>query len=509
MSILGSTTRRALVPDLLKEIRYQAGELPQCEARLRHLAQLAEPDLGVVVTGQQVGLFLGPVLGFYKAATAIVLARRLAAAGQPTAPVFWLQSEDHDADEVQAVQVLGQQDDLKSVILTPTGSPRVPMAERELGEGVTEALENLATEIGEAPFRDEALGLLCAHYRPQTGWTEAFSGALSEVFAEEGLLTFNPRSEAVARLVRPIHRFALENASAIDHALLEGAETLEAEGERPGVKPRPGCSLNFFHPQGPGGPRYRLVQTPQGWQLPGNDDDLATSSLLTQLDEHPLHFSTSALLRVVTQQMLFPVMTQVVGPGEGRYLRQTPPLLEAFGCSALAVTPRLRLAVKSPRCDRRLTRLGLDIAEFDSPVEVLRRLANDDDGVHGDSAARSLQCAFTEELDRISGDILAIDPQLERELTRTRRHMEKGTTALGARIDRARVARDQQRIAHVERLGHVLTPGGQPQERVLGVVHFIARFGLARFKTAVFRAVEQHLDQLQLGKPPQLLGVSL
>ena len=80
----------------------QNAQLPPSRAREAHLAALAA-GAPVVVTGQQVGLFLGPLYTLYKAATAVKHARAIGAV-----PVFWLQTEDHDLVEIASVGVPGR-----------------------------------------------------------------------------------------------------------------------------------------------------------------------------------------------------------------------------------------------------------------------------------------------------------------------------------------------------------------------------------------------------------------
>ena len=58
---------------------------------------------GVVVTGQQVGLFGGPLFTPFKAATALARARQATSAGQAHAAIFWIASEDHDFAEINHV----------------------------------------------------------------------------------------------------------------------------------------------------------------------------------------------------------------------------------------------------------------------------------------------------------------------------------------------------------------------------------------------------------------------
>src|ERR1700720_1020295 len=60
------------------------------------------------VTGQQVGLFGGPLFSIFKALTAAKLAEEATAAGVECVPVFWLATEDHDLAEVNHVALAAE-----------------------------------------------------------------------------------------------------------------------------------------------------------------------------------------------------------------------------------------------------------------------------------------------------------------------------------------------------------------------------------------------------------------
>src|SRR3954464_14112049 len=86
---------RPISVELWEVLRAQSETLAPSAAQRRNLQAMAQTGTAVVVTGQQVGLCLGPLYTIYKAATAVVLARRLSdEAGVPVVPLFWLQTED-------------------------------------------------------------------------------------------------------------------------------------------------------------------------------------------------------------------------------------------------------------------------------------------------------------------------------------------------------------------------------------------------------------------------------
>src|SRR6266513_871362 len=76
------------------------------EETLKHIQRLNESDCIAVVSGQQAGLFGGPLYTIYKALSAVKLADCLSQRGVKAVPVFWIASEDHDFDEVAATQFI-------------------------------------------------------------------------------------------------------------------------------------------------------------------------------------------------------------------------------------------------------------------------------------------------------------------------------------------------------------------------------------------------------------------
>jgi uncharacterized protein YllA (UPF0747 family) len=76
--------------------RRGAPEAARSAARL-----LTDPRSVAIVTGQQAGLFGGPLFTLLKALTALKLARRVSRDHSvPCVAIFWIDAEDHDWDEV-------------------------------------------------------------------------------------------------------------------------------------------------------------------------------------------------------------------------------------------------------------------------------------------------------------------------------------------------------------------------------------------------------------------------
>ena len=106
-------SRAALVPagtrihqQVADALERQNREWGASDATLKNIQRLRE-GAHAVVTGQQVGLFGGPLLSLLKAASVLALAKQVESEGVPCVPIFWMATEDHDLAEVNQALLLG------------------------------------------------------------------------------------------------------------------------------------------------------------------------------------------------------------------------------------------------------------------------------------------------------------------------------------------------------------------------------------------------------------------
>lgn len=488
--------RRPLAPAVHAALVAQNRRYAPSSARDHHLAQLAE-GAAVVVTGQQVGLFLGPLYTLYKAATAVVVARALAAeSGQPVVPVFWLQTEDHDLPEIATTAVRSARGAPTALAVPADAADRRSIAHRVLPPEVSGALDVLTEALGGLPHAAEHLARLRRHYMPGAPWSVAFAGLLAELFADEGLVLVDPRDEALARAAVPVHRRALVEAEALASALEVRSATLEALGYTPAVHVRPGAPLCFVHEGGPEGPRYRVEPTPGSagsLTAVGGAARTTTVELLARLEAAPLAFSSSALLRPIVQDTLLPTAAYVGGPGELAYFAQLEPLYTAYDLPMPLVVPRARFVIVDDKVRRVLERLGLSAQEVSAPEDVLLARAAARAAAHaGAPAAVSLEARLLEPLGRelvaLRGELAGLG--LESALEKTEAAVRGAVAKLVEKHDKARVHQDAERVEDVRRVRAQLYPGEAPQERVLGLSYHAARVGERALVAAVLAAIE-------------------
>jgi bacillithiol biosynthesis cysteine-adding enzyme BshC len=486
---------RRIDPALAGELRAQQARLPASAARDANLAALAAGETAVVATGQQVGLFLGPLYGLYKAASAVAAARALSAeAGVRVVPLFWLQTEDHDFAEIASCTVAGADGAPVRLSLPDerAAEARVSIAHRRLGPEIDRLLDQLAAALPPGPHAVETLALLRAHYRAGQPPAAAFAGVLAELFREDGLLILDPRVEAVARLALPVTRGALAACDAVAADLEARAAALQEAGFELQIPLRRDCALVFFHPDGPGGPRFRLSRRGAGWALSGAARGATEAEVADALAREPLRFSTSALLRPIVQDALLPTAAYVGGPAEVSYFAQLAPLYARFDLTPPLVVPRARFLCLDARSRRLLHGLGLSPHELlagRTDAELLSRVLLPETAAAPDPealAARARQVVQgTSDLAARIVEALPADRNLGRAAVRTRASVQAAVDRLVNRYRRTLAGRDGVTLQRLARLRNALAPQGVPQERAYAWPSLAGRHGPAALGRAV------------------------
>lgn len=467
------------------------------------LDRFEDPDLLVVTTGQQAGLFTGPLYTIHKALSAAALASRLSHAWQrPVRPLFWVAGDDHDFAEAASASWVTGDGSVEAVALEPraVSAPMLPMYRETLGPEIVALRDRFLRGIPEAPHRERVEGWLTRHYRPEATIAGAYGTALAELLAPFGVVCLDSTHATFKRAAAPVLLRALAATDAIDAELAVLAERYAAEGETPPVVVGDGASLVFLEDRLG---RDRLVRAGGGFATRRGGDAYSSAELTTIAEQDPQRLSASVLLRPVLESALLPTVAYVGGPGELRYLAMTGPVYTQLDTWRQAPIPRWSGVVVEPHVDRILAKFGATVEEVladpgalqqrllrgrmpaavAGPLGELARLARD---LHG----------------RLEAPTLEIDPTLAGPLANARRQVDWAVRDLETRILRRLRAREATELGQVRRLAGVLRPGGHPQERVLTVGPFLAHHGDALLSAIETAAGEWYGRALEGSPPP-------
>ncbi len=223
-----------------------------CDSATMHQIEVLEkPDSIAILTGQQVGLFGGPLYTIYKAVTAIRIAEELRKNGSPAAAIFWMEGEDHDLAEVTRCTIFHPRAGLKSIDYRNVLFKGADATPRSVGhlrfpDKIREAVSDYLGSISDSKWKPEVQYLLESAYRPGATFAQAFARLLGRIFHGTGLIFYDPQAPQAKRLTANIVRKALQDAPAIHAALVERDRELQAAGFHSQVKIPENSTVLFF-----------------------------------------------------------------------------------------------------------------------------------------------------------------------------------------------------------------------------------------------------------------------
>lgn len=444
----------------------------------RALARLREPGALVVTTGQQPGLFTGPLYTIHKALSAAALARVLEQRwDRPVVPVFWVASDDHDFAEASRISWPGADGQVITGMLPPrpADAPLTPLYREPLGPAIDAALGELATTLPEAEFKASMLAWLRRHYRPDATVAGSFAGALAELLAPAGIVCLCSSHRQVKRLAAPYLVRALEYVQAINGDLVTRARELAALGQDAGVPVGDQATLVMI--EGALG-RDRLIADGDGFVTRRGHErfDLATLRQLAEQD--PERLSPNVLLRPVVESALLPTVAYVAGPAELRYLELTAPIYDRLGVERQLPVPRWSGILVERRVERVLEKFGITVEDLLAPAGPLEaKLVRAQLPADAMTALAELRADITSHYDIIVRAATAIDPTLAQPIERARTHALGGTEDVEKKMVQHLKRRQETELGQLAKARAEVFPGGKPQERTLTVAAFLARHG--------------------------------
>ena len=437
-------------------------------------ARLADPRTVVVATGQQAGAFGGPLFTLLKAITAIQLSERASAEhGVQVVPVFWVDAEDHDWNEVRSCTVLDAEFQPRTITLAnPEGAGERPVAQLRLDDRVERTIEELAAVLAPTDFTSWVNTGIRAAYRPGAGMAEAFSTWIETVLGPHGLVVFESADPAAKRLAAPVFARELESPGRTAELAASAGAELAARGHQPQVVPQAG-SVSLFHLDG-----ARLPIRRDGDRVLVGDAPVTLDELRQEAGADPARFSPNVLLRPIVQDTLFPTICYVAGPSELAYLGQLRGVYEVFGVPMPLIYPRATATIIDGAAGRFLSRHHVPLDELRTRDEsALNRLLQAQLPPELEQSLKDAGDTLQAALQRVIDAMPALDPTLAGAAKTTMGKMEHDLRSLQGKVIQAAKRRDETLRRQFTRAQAQIFPLGQPQERTLTLVFFLNRYG--------------------------------
>lgn len=481
---------RAAITRIVSAQLERRGAPAHAKAVAKHLADAASV---AIVTGQQAGVFGGPLYTLLKAISAIQLARKVSAKhGIPAIPVFWVEAEDHDWEEVRAARVLDADLHLKTITLGALeGAGTRPVASLTLDDGIGDALAELEANLAHTEFTDEMMARLRRHYTPSQKMGTAFACWIDDLLGRHGLVVFEAYDPAAKPLVAELFKRELEVPCHTACLARETAEEMRRLGHAPQVEPSEDSVALFYLG---GGERHSIKRNAGGGYTSGQLT-FDAAALQAEAVEHPERFSPNVLLRPVVQDRLFPTICYVAGPSELAYQAQLGAIYKAFNVEVPLLYPRANATLLDSAAIRFLERSGMSFETMHLQGETaLNDLLKSQLPPTLEPGLEALAQEIASRLDSLKGVVADVDPTLAGAADTTRDRMHETLKALHSKIIQASKKKDETLRRQFARTQALAFPAGEPQERIVDLAFFVNRYGQA--------VVDRLLDALpiEMGK---------
>lgn len=469
------TDRNALC-DALADYNQAAGF---GEATAANIELLRSADTVAVVTGQQAGLFTGPLYTVYKALSAIKLTETLTANGTKAVPVFWIATEDHDFIEVSEAFFRGRSGEtFKAQYRDNSEIDNLSVGEIRINQTISSLLDEIFADLPHTEFSDGTRELLNDAWHEGRGFGDAFAATLASLMGRYGLIVLDPREAAIKKLSAPIYAEAASKADEIASALTARNTEVESKGFHSQVLVDAAYFPLFWHDDD--GRRKALRKSTDGvYRAKGARRGFTLAEIERAASDNPERFSPGVMLRPVVQDYLLPTIAYFGGGAEIAYFAQNAEVYRILNRPVTTILHRQSFTVVEKKHRRVLEKLGLDITQLFRPFEeTLLKLGVSNISPETSRLFADVEEKINTEFNRLDQELSRIDVTLVQNLARRRRKMLYHIAALRKKTLLAMVRNDETAGRRLTNVFNALVPNGALQERSLNVFSFANSYGL-------------------------------
>lgn len=468
--------------ELSEAIKEQYSEIKTSKQTLTNIESLKSPNTIAVITGQQLGLFGGPLYTIYKSFTAIKLANYLKEKfeGYHFVPIFWLEGDDHDFEEVRSINLVNNFNQIFNVKYEDGELEEINrgnIGNLKFNEGINHLYQLLASELRDTEYKNDLIELLKSFYQPGKTFLESFKELMIKIFDEYGLIVFNPMTPRIKKLLSNI--FLKEITSYKDHTgiLVERSAELE-ELYHAQVKVK---AINLFYLDD--NERLLIEPVENEYRLKGKRKRFTLEELTLLINTTPEKFSPNVLLRPICQDYLFPTGFYVGGPSEISYFAQVTPLYKIYGLIEPVIYPRSSATILEKGVQAILDKYKLKFSDiFLTEDQLFTKVIMADSGSDLNTVFNEALLKIKDSLEPINEKLISIDKTLSDITVKSREKIEQTIEFMKSKAIEAEKRKHEATTRQLGKVRNVLYPNNELQERELNFIYFANKYGMDIFK---------------------------
>lgn len=474
--LTGKNFFRSDICDILKE---QNTNFNSSEKTFDNIQLLNDRHTFAVVTGQQLGLLSGPYYTILKAINTIQLSEKLNQKFDEYnfVPVFWLESDDHDFTEINNINIITKENELKNIKYFEKGVESEkylkPTGNIILDEFIGEFINSIKESFNTTDFSESLFSIMEEAYKPGTNVKTAFARFLNSIIKDSGLVFVDPSDVKIKNYLKPIFETELRTSPQVCEKVINTSVELE-EKFSVQVKPK---AINLFYIHE--GNRYLLEPREDDiFALKHSRQKFSKDELFGILESNPERFSWNVVTRPVCQDYLLPTVAYIAGPSEISYFAQFKEVYNFFNVTMPVIFPRTSVTVIENRVKSFLEKYGLEFNELFDEKELNKKLLRNLSEVSSDQIFSDLKQELTGVFYTYEKELSRIDSnQTESFAKRNKQFLE----SLDVAREKFLTAQTKQSEIITNQLKKVLInvyPDNVLQERILNISYFLNKYGM-------------------------------
>jgi bacillithiol biosynthesis cysteine-adding enzyme BshC len=462
---------------LVSLVNDQYGNITLSEKTSQNLELLKSKKTLAVVTGQQLGLFGGPLYTIYKIITAIKLSNYLSERYDEFkfVPVFWLEGDDHDFNEIRHVNLVNDKNDIQIFNYgqeIPEDEVRGSVGFMKIDESINKLFEEITQNIRNTEFTPDLFYNLKSFYTTDKTLKEAFRELIFWLFDKYGLIIFDPQDKKIKEMMVPIFKKELTDFRKHTETMVSVSAELE-DLYHAQVKVRP---VNLFY--NTEGGRFLLDPVDGEFRLHKKRKRFSYEELINLMDTEPENFSPNVLLRPVCQDYVLPTAFYIGGPSEIAYFAQVIPLYDFFNVHAPVIYPRSSATILEKNIGSIIEKYNLSVNQIFWEPEALKEhvIASLSDvtieNIFGD-AKEKVDIA----LDQLKEKLFDFDKTMSDAGTKYRQKILNYLEEFRGKAIDSQKRKHETTLRQIDKLSSTLFPNGTLQEREINFVYFVNKYG--------------------------------
>ncbi|MBI5726210.1 MAG: bacillithiol biosynthesis cysteine-adding enzyme BshC [Ignavibacteriales bacterium] len=473
-----SARQRPFSDILVKALAKSYAGTPVCEKTKKNILALRSQNTIAIVTGQQLGLLGGPLYTIYKTITAIKLAESLNESYPEFAfiPVFWLEADDHDYDEVRHVFLPDSNNKAKQITYDPENAfdgEYGSVGELQFSDAIKVFMEEYKQTLRTTEFTDEIFHLLQSCYKPGATFKSAFKDLLFNLFDAKGLVLFDPQMPEVKQILTPVFLQEITGYRLHAEALIKRSAELEAKYHAQ-VKIR---SVNLFYHADKG--RHAVEPDEDGgFKLKRKRQKFSEEQLIALIKSSPGQFSPNVLLRPICQDYLLPTGMYIAGPSEISYFAQVSPLYDFFRIPMPNIYPRASVTLMEKNLAATVLKLNIKLPEIFLGEDILlQKTLNRTQSFDVDAQFAESQAELEKILGSLQQQILEIDKTIADAADRYKIKIVSSLAEYKTKVLEAQKRKNETTVRQLQKITDSVFPNQSLQERLFGYFYFANKYG--------------------------------